>query len=294
MLDRTKRVWRVSREVFALADRVHLGLISAGVAFFSMFAMFPALAALIAVFGLVADASVVEEQLGLMEELIPVAAYELISEQITRLLAAQTGTLGIATAVSIMLALWAARGGVAALIQGLNAISGRPNRGGIWSYVVAILMTLTLMGISIMALLLVVVLPVALAFIPFSASVGWLLEGFRWVVTFVLVMSALSILYRFGPNARGMRMNWVTPGALGVVVVWVAASAGFSYYLTNFGSYNEVYGSIGAVIAMLMWLYISAYLVLMGAAFNVVMDQRPNWSQRRQAVSGSAEEKNIA
>jgi membrane protein len=272
VLRRTKHVWRVTRDVFGLADRVHLGLISAGVAFFGMFSIFPALAALIAVFGLVADASVVEQQLVLVEELIPTEAYELIAGQINRLLAAQTGTLGLATLISIVLALWAARAGVAALIQGLNAINGRPNRSGLWHYVVAMFMTLTLMGICIVALLMVVVLPVALALLPIAASTGWLPEGLRWIVTFLIVMAALSVLYRFGPIRRGNRMGWFTPGAFLVVIVWVAASVGLSFYLSNFCSYKEVYGSIGAVIAMLMWLYISAYLVLMGAALNVVLD----------------------
>ena len=262
------------RDVFALADRVHLGLISAGVAFFGMFSIFPGLAALIALFGLVADPVIVEEQLALVAELIPTEAYELISGQIDRLLAAQTGTLGFATLLSFVLALWAARAGVAALIQGLNAIVGRPNRRGLWHYVVAILMTLSLIGISFGALLMVVVVPVALALLPLADSTVWLLEGLRWAVTFLIVLAALSVLYRFGPNQRGSRMGWITPGAFLVVVVWNAASLAFSYYLTNFGSYNEVYGSIGAVIAMLMWLYISAYLVLMGAAVNVVLDPR--------------------
>ena len=272
VLDKSKRIWRGARDVFALASHVNLGLISAGVAFFGMFSIFPALAALIAVFGLVADPSVVEEQLVLVEELIPAEAYGLIAGQIERLLAVQTGTLGLATMVSIVLAIWAARAGVAALIQGLNAINAVPNRSGLWHYIVALFMTVSLMAICIVALLTVVIVPVALALLPVSVSFVATIEALRWIVMFAIVIAALSVLYRFGPNRRGRRIGWVTPGAVVVVVVWVAASVGFSYYLTNFGSYNEVYGSIGAVVAMLMWLYISAYLVLMGAVLNVVLE----------------------
>jgi len=283
------QVWHWLRAVFDLAGRVHLGLIAAGVAFFGMFSIFPGLAALIALFGLVADPEIVGEQLQAMQELIPAEAYVLISDQTNRLLAAQTETLGLTTLISIFLAVWAARAGVAALIQGLNAINGKPNRGGLWHYVVALFLTVTLMFICVVALLSVVVAPILLAFLPISAVTAWLLEAVRWAVTFLIMMTGLSVLYRYGPNRRGDRMRWITPGAFFVVLVWVVASVGFSYYLTNFGSYNEVYGSIGAVIAMLMWLYISAYLVLMGAALNVVV-----FAETAHSSSGSTEAKNIA
>ncbi len=278
-------VWRVIRDILALSDKVNLGLISAGVAFFGMFSVFPAIAALIAVFGLLADPAIVVEQLELMRDIIPAEAYSLISSQITRLLNAGVDTLGVATAVSLGLALWASRLGVAALMQGLNAISGSPNRSGVRHYLVALTLTVSLIGICVTALLMVVIAPIAIALLPISAATGWILEGVRWTVAFAIVQAALSILYRFGPNRRGDRMRWFTPGALLVVVLWIAASFGFSYYLTNFGSYNEVYGSIGAVIAMLMWLYISAYLILMGAAFNVViLDARHKAVEEAQSI----------
>lgn len=253
------------------ADRAHLGLISAGVAFFGMFAIFPAMAALIAIFGLVADPVIVEDQLSLMQDLIPEDAYTLFEGQISSLLSTRTDALGWATALSTFLALWSARAGVAALMQGLNAISGGRNRRGIRHYAVALLLTICLLGIAVSALLVVVIAPIVLAFLPVSGVTGFLLETVRWVVALFIVLAALGLLYRFGPNSKGARMSWVTPGAFFVVVMWIAASVGFSVYLTNFGSYNEVYGSIGAVVAMLMWLYISAYLVLLGAVLNVTL-----------------------
>ncbi len=271
MFKAMKKVWSVIWDILILADKVNLGLVAAGVAFFGMFSIFPAIAALIAVFGLVADPAIVVEQLDLVRDIIPDETYNLISYQFTRLLGAGTQTLGLATVISLGVALWAARAGVAALMQGLNAISGMPNRGGLWQYVVALTLTVSLIGICVTALLMVVVAPIVIAFLPISSSTGLILEATRWVVAFLIVQAALSVLYRFGPNRRGDRMRWFTPGALLVVVLWIAGSYGFSYYLSNFGSYNEIYGAIGAVIAMLMWLYISAYLVLMGAAFNVVV-----------------------
>lgn len=262
-------IWRVLVAVWTTAGEKHLGLIAAGVAFFGMFGIFPGIAAVIAIFGLVADPIVIAEQLALMEDIIPPDAYNLIASQVFRLVAAPTGALGWATVVSIALALWSCRAGVGALIGGLNAIAGQRMRNGIWQMVVALMLTVALVTLAILALTVVVIVPVLLAFIPVATSTAWLLEGIRWLIALGVLMTGLSLLYRFGPARIGSRGRWVTVGAVVVVILWVAASAGLSYYLTNFGSYNEVYGSIGAVIGLLLWLYVSAYLILLGAALNV-------------------------
>ncbi|MDG1119257.1 MAG: YihY/virulence factor BrkB family protein [Flavimaricola sp.] len=280
MIARLLSLWRLVANALAMADQANLGLIAAGVAFFAMFAIFPALAAIIAVFGLVADPSIVESQLELMRDVIPTEAFYLFDAQISRLLGARADTLGWATALSTGVALWSARAGVAALMRGLNAIKGELNRGGIGHYAVALLLTICLVGIAVIALLIVVIAPIVLAFLPLGGVAALALEVIRWSVALFILLAALGLLYRFGPNTVDVRTGWVSPGAIVVVVVWIAASVGFSAYLRNFGSYNEVYGSIGAVIALLMWLYISAYLVLLGAVLNVVL-------HRRDALNGA-------
>lgn len=264
-------VWRVLVSVWKTASEKHLGLIAAGVAFFGMFGIFPAIAAVIAIFGLMADPAVIAEQLTLMEGIIPPDAYRLLSAQINGLVNAGTGTLGWATVVSILLALWSSRAGVSALIGGLNAIAGQRMRNGLWQMVVALLLTLALVALAIVAMTAVIILPIMLAFIPVATSTAWLLEGARWILALGVLMAGLSLLYRFGPARVDTRGRWMTVGAFVVVILWVAASAGLSYYLTNFASYNEVYGSIGAVIGLLLWLYVSAYLILLGAALNVAV-----------------------
>lgn len=263
-----KRLWRLLYATWELAGRKHVNLIAAGVAFFGMFAVFPGIAAVIAIFGLVADPMVVTEQLALMENIIPADAYDLFSGQIQRLLVAQSRTLGWATMVSIFLALWSSRAGVSALMGGLTAIAGRPPRNGFVQAVVALGLTICLVFLAIVAMLAVVIAPVVLAFLPISGSTAWLLEGLRWLIALGVLFLALGLLYRFGPTRSGQRGRWFTVGAAVVVILWIGASAGLSFYLTNFGSYNEVYGSIGAVIGLLLWLYISAYLILLGAALN--------------------------
>jgi len=270
MLDRTRRV---VGEMLSEAEKRNAGLISAGVAFYGLFAIFPGIAAIIAIFGLVSDPVVVDEQLTLLEDFVPPDAFALFEAQVERLLAAGGGTLGWATLFSVGLAMWSARAGVAALIRGLNTIFGRPNRGGLWHTIVALALTGGLVGMAIVALLMVVVAPVVFQLLPFIDSLRWPLEVLRWLVALGVLIMGLGMLYRYGPNRDGARLPWVTPGGLLVVVLWFAMSAGFSIYVSNFSTYNEVYGSIGAVIALLMWFYLSAYLILLGAALNKAISQ---------------------
>lgn len=275
------KAWQFLQRGMSYADERNASLISAGVAFYGVFAIFPGIAATIALFGLLADPAVVTVQLELLRDFIPPGPYDLFRSQIEALLGAGGLTLGWATLFSIGLALWSARAGVAALMRGLNAMFDRPNRGGVRHMAVAMLLTLSLIGMVIVALLMVVVLPVLEQIFPALERWTWSSELLRWSIALGVLILGLGMLYRFGPNKRGERLPWITPGALLVVVLWFAVSAGFSLYVANFASYNEVYGSIGAVIALLMWFYLSAYLILLGAAFNRALELR-----RRRNSSG--------
>jgi membrane protein len=264
--------WRsafyVARQVFDDLGEKNAGLISAGVAFYGLFAIFPGIAAIISLFGIFADPIVVETQLDLMANLMPEDVFNLFQVQIDGLLRAGSATLGLTTLISIGLALWSARTGVAALILGLNAIFDEPNRSNIRHTLVALMLTICLIGIAIIALLMVVVAPVLLAVIPFETDKATLFELVRWSLVVTVLVVGLGLLYRYGPNRRYVRMSWIAPGVFVVVVFWLAMSAVFSVYVANFATYNEVYGSLGAVIALLFWFYLSAYLILVGAALN--------------------------
>lgn len=289
MTSREKAVkwWKAGRALVDEMDRKNLGLIAAGVAFYAMLAIFPAITAIISLFGLVADPAAIETMLGVMQEIMPEEAYRLFDDQIARLVSAQTDKLGWTGLLSLLVALWLARVGVAALIRGLNAIYERPNRGGVRHLAVALMLTVSLVGVAIVALLAVVVSPIILAFLPLGPAAALAAELSRWAIAFSVIVAGLGLLYRFGPNARGERHGWFTSGALLTLVFWLIASIGFSIYLANFGRYNEVYGSIGAVVAMLIWLWISAYLVLAGAAFNAVMRRvrrRAGSDERTRAI----------
>jgi len=273
-MDRILDWWRVIGRVLEDIDRMNLGLIAAGCAFFGMTSIFPAIAAIVAIFGLLADPNVVLEQMELMREVIPDQAYGLLATQVETVVSTSSDTLGWTTGVSILLALWSARAGVAAIMRGLNEIHGNPLRGGMRRMLVALMLTASLIAVAIVALLAVVVSPILLAFLPLGPYQTMIAEALRWSVALAVVLAGLGILYRFGPNARGERPRWFTPGAAVTLAVWLAASVLFSLYLSNFANYNRFYGSIGAVMALLMWFYLTAYLVLMGAVLNLRLRRR--------------------
>jgi len=247
----------------------NLSLTAAGVAFYGMLALFPGLAAVIAIWGLLADPQVLIEQLDLIRTILPSDVTRLVETQINALMNAGGDKLGWAGLLSTMLAIWSARSGVAALMLGLNAIHGRQNRNSLRHYLTALILTVALLGVSVVTLSAVVIVPIIFAIIPLGTMTAILVELFRWAAAIFVLMAGLAVIYRFGPNNRGERMKWVTPGAVLAVGLWALASYGFSLYLSNFANYNEVYGSIGAAVAMLIWLFISAFLILLGAVVNL-------------------------
>lgn len=264
------RVRRKVRAVARAADTVgerNVGLIAAGIAFYALLAVFPGVAALIAFWGFMSDPAVIETQLALVEEFLPDEAFALLGGQVDRLVSAHDSTLGLATLVSMAVTLWSARLGMGALILGLNAVHGVPNRGGVGHTVMALVLTLALIGVAILALATVVVLPVVLAFFPLGGWAFWTLRIANWVVVLAVIAGAVALVYRFGPNMRP-RVRWFSPGLALAVALWAAASVGFAEFLSRFGDYGAIYGSLGAVIALLMWFYISAYAVLLGAVMN--------------------------
>jgi len=255
-------------QLYKTSDQRNIGLIAAGVAFFGLLAIFPGLAALIAVFGIFADPLVIQDQLSLLADLMPPAAHTLLSNQVTRLVWSGDGTLGLASLASVLVALFLARRGVDALLKGLNAVYGGRKRTGLAHAVAVLVITLGMVLAGVIALLAVLVLPIVLTFFPLGRTAGWLALLGRWAIALGMLALWLWVFYRIGPN-RPAKVLW--PGLVTALVLWVTASAGFSLYIGNFGSYNQVYGSIGAVIALLTWFYLSAYVVLLGGVVNALL-----------------------
>ena len=269
----TKIWWRASLAVFNGMHQLNLGLIAAGVAFYGMLAIFPGIAAVIALWGVVSDPTIVDSQLELLRGFMPEQAFSILDSQVGRLISTNNSALGWATLVSLSAALWSSRAGVAALIRGLNAIYRVGNRNSFREIVVALMLTMALIGVALVALASVVIVPIILTLLPLGPLTALALSAARWAIALSVVMLGLGLVYRFGPNRRGKRPRWFSPGAAVAMFIWAAASYGFSYYLANFGKYNEIYGTLGAVIALLMWFYLSAYVVLLGAFLNAELDR---------------------
>ena len=259
--------WRFLYGLWARTDRAELGLIAAGVAFFGFLAIFPAIAAVIAIWGFAADPVVLREQIAPLQQFLPGDAYLLLSGQVEALIASNSSTLGLSTLLSLLFALWSARAGVAALIRGLNAIHHLPNRLGMWHQLRAMVLTLVLVVLALSAMLAAVAGPLAIRLLPVGPWQALLLEGANLLLGFLFVTLAIGLIYRLGPNAA-KAPQLVTRGLFIALMLWALVSRGFVLYLANFNTYNQVYGSIGAIAALLMWFYLSAYAVLLGAAYD--------------------------
>ena len=266
--------WAAFKGMIKDISERNIALIAAGIAFYGMLSLFPALAALVAILSLISDPVVVISQLEEMRGLLPDDVYKIMNQQIVSLVTTNSETLGWAGAISLFAALWSARAGVGAMMIGLNSVYHESNRTLAGHYLRALVLTFGLVMVGIVALVTVVAAPIVLAFIPMGIFGVIVADLIRWTIAISVLLAGIGVLYRFGPNRRSARISWLTLGAVFAVISWAVVSIAFSYYVANFGNYNQVYGSIGAVIAMLVWLWISSFLVLMGASWNAQVEMR--------------------
>ena len=243
-------------------------LLSAGVAFFLLLALFPALAAIVSVYGLVADPSDVSRQVTELTESLPEDAQSLITGQLESITSQDQG-LGLTLAISVLGALWAASSGVKHLIEAVNAAyDERESRGFLKLRGLAIALTLGAVAFAVVAIGVIGVLPALASELPFGSTGQVLVQVASYVGLAVAFAVGLAILYRSAPDRDDPRWQWVSWGAVIATVVWIVASVGFTVYVQNFGSYGETYGSISAVIVLMLWLVITAFAVILGAEIN--------------------------
>lgn len=271
---RWREVWDALQKALQELNDRNIGLIAAGVAFWGMLAIFPGMAALIALWGFFSEPEALSTLLDMLDEFLPPEAFALIDRQVMSLATTNSSTWGWTTVVSTGAALWWSRSGTEALIRGLNAVYRRSNRGGVGQWVVPVALTLAIVGVALVALACVVIVPIALSFIPAGTWTQSILSVSRWIIAAVVMIAGLGIIYRYGPNRDGFRRSrWLTPGVFVALGIWIVASWGFSSYIGNFNRYNEVYGTLGAAVILLLWLYISAYAVLLGGALNAKLER---------------------
>jgi membrane protein len=253
----------------------HVGLIAAGVAFYGLLAIFPALVAVMAIAGLVMDPSAIVTQLEGLARFLPQDAAQIVIDQAIAVTGSQEGGLGLAAIFGLLVALYSASKGVTSLMEGLNvAFEVEEKRGIIRFYLTALALTLGLILGFLVIVTILALLPALLAFLPWGNVTEWILRVVRWPLVLGVLAAALAVLYRYAPSRGPVPWHWVTPGAGVACALWLLGSILFTVYVANFGSYNETFGTLGGVIALLTWLWLSAYIVLLGAEFDSEIERQ--------------------
>lgn len=242
----------------------------AATAFFGFLSIFPAVATVALIYGLVANRALVADTVSSLEYVLPALALDIVREQLTSLASQPPSTLGIGLLISVPLALWSSSRGVDALLFAMSRVRGeKEKRGFVKAALVAIGLSIGASIFIVIALLTVAGLP---ALIPFPSGEELLVLLLRWPVLLVLTMGVLAVLYRWGPDRHPRKFRYIWPGALLASLLWLVAGAVFSIYVENFGNYQATFGSVSAAVVLLLWLYNSAQILVLGAAFNAELE----------------------
>ena len=249
--------------------------IAAGVVFFVLLAIFPGVAGLIALYGLFADPATIGKHLEMAVGVIPGGALEIIGDQVQRLTSQPPQRLGLAMFVSLGISLWSANGGMKAIFDALNVVyHEKEKRSFIALNAISLAFTLGTIAFMLVALAAITLMPAALDYIGLSRTTEVLLKIGRWPILLLIVSFAIALVYRYGPSRDKPKWRWISPGSALAAAAWLALSMLFSWYAENFGSYNKTYGSLGAAIGFMTWMWISTIVVLVGAKLNAEMEHQ--------------------
>ncbi|MHA6783043.1 YihY/virulence factor BrkB family protein [Pseudonocardia saturnea] len=275
--------WQVVRRAFAESSADNVSILAGGVAFFAFLSLFPALIAALTLYGLVADPATVARQVEDLAAGLPQDTQPLVAGTLQSLTAPEGTALGIGLIVSVLLALWSASGGTANLMTAINlAYDEDETRGFVRLRGTALALTLGAIVFVLLALGLVAVVPVVLDALSLGVVGTVIAQIVRWALLVGVVVGALAVVYRVAPDRDSPRFRWVSPGAVVATVLWVAGSIGFSLYVNNFGSYNATYGALAGVAVLMLWLYLTSYIVLLGAEINAESERQT----RRDTTTG--------
>ena len=262
--------WRqVVRRAIRASQEDNIPLLAAGVAFFGFMALFPALIALVTLVGLVADPARITEQVQSFTAGLPQASSQLISSQLSAITQSSGGALTAGLVISLLAALWSASSGTSNLMTAVNAAyEEKETRGFVKLRGIALLLTLGTVVFLVLTLALIAVVPVLLRAVPLGPLGTVLAQLVRWVLLGALIVIGLAVLYRIAPDRNPPKFRWVSVGSLVAAALWLLGSVGFSLYINYFGNYNKTYGALAGVIVLLLWLFLTSYVVLLGAEIN--------------------------
>jgi membrane protein len=268
-------------------DRVLLA--AAGVTYYGIMALVPSLSAVVSIYGLFFDASSAAAHLRHLDYVVPGGAIEIVREQVLRLASEKTGTLGTAFAVSLALALWSANAGMKAVFEAMNIAYDRPEKRGFFR-LTAITLAFTMVGILILLMLVaaIVAVPITVRNLGFGGPFMWVLAAGIYVVALLLIALAVTALYRWGPSRPRAGMRWIAPGTITTVVLVSILSVGFSWYTANFGSYDRIYGSLGALIGFMSWMWMSIAVLIVGGELNSEIERHADGADTPQESGPAA------
>lgn len=263
--------WRVWDSV--VEDRIML--VAGGATFYLLLALFPALTAFVSAYGLFANPADVMQHVDVLGALVPSQGLDIIRGRLESLATQDSGALGFGLVIGLLVAFWSANNGVKGLFEALNIAYGEgEKRSFLRLNLVAFTFTLGAMLAAALLITAVGIVPVALALLRLDGISETLVSASRWPVLIVLIGSGIALLYRYGPSREHAKWRWITWGSALATIVWIAASAGFSFYLQRFANYEATYGSLGAIIGFLMWTWISVIILILGAKLNAEMEHQ--------------------
>jgi membrane protein len=243
--------------------------LAAGVVFYSLVALFPAIAAGVSSYALVSDAGTIAKHLSLVADIVPSSALDMVGDEITRIASKSDGRLTFGFALGLGIALWSANAGMKAIFDALNIIYDEDEKRGLFRLnVISLFFTICAIAAALFAVSVVVVFPLVLAAFDLSSLDEPIIAFLRWPLMFVLMILGLAVLYRYGPSRRRAKWRWISVGSLFAALAWLAVSSLFSWYLGNFANYNATYGALGAVVGVMMWMWLCTIVVLVGAVLN--------------------------
>lgn len=263
--------WRV----YKCVEEERLGLIAAGVTFYVILGLFPALTALVSVYGLVTDPRSIAEQVTALYGVLPDDVIALIRDQLNSLTNAPRGQLGLGFVISLAAAMWTVNTAMKSVFDGLNVTyREREKRSFVMLNMISFSFALGAVVMAMLYMVAIAIVPLVLSFIGIGALGDLLIRVMRWPILMLMSAFAIAILARYGPSRERARWAWITPGSVFVMLAWVIMSIGFSLYLSNFATYDKTYGTLGALIGVMMWIWLSTYILLVGSAINAEMEHQ--------------------
>lgn len=276
----------VTRQLFSEISTDRVLAVAAGVAYYALLALFPAITALVSIYGLIKGPQAAAQDVAALSAVIPASVLPVISDQVQRIAGGGQTGLSLAAALAIIIALWSANGGMKAMMDALNvAYDVDETRGFFRLNMLSLGFTFSAVILSVLLIASVAALPALLNAIHLGQQAELLLRFGRWPVIMLIFSLALSVLYRFGPRVPNARWRWISPGSVLATIGFVALSSLFSLYASYIGKFNETYGSLGAVIAFLTWSWLVTVVTLVGAELNAILDARTHPSQSTKEVS---------